>query len=109
MYEMGFSIAVLILVIINLSFSLLDSIQILVAGTMVKWAVESFLTNQDLVREMFSLLHRQYDGVGEVRIVLSNRRYQLCISLFEICRTVLLICQTDGISCVYRYLRSVVW
>ncbi|XP_041353187.1 ryanodine receptor-like isoform X2 [Gigantopelta aegis] len=43
-----------------------DSIQILVAGTMVKWAVESFLTNQDLVREMFSLLHRQYDGVGEL-------------------------------------------
>ena len=33
------------------------------------WARSDYIQDQDLVREMFSLLHRQYDGVGEVSIV----------------------------------------
>lgn len=33
---------------------------------MVHWAQESFIQNPELVRLMFSLLHRQYDGLGEL-------------------------------------------
>lgn len=33
---------------------------------MVHWAQESFVQNPELVRLMFSLLHRQYDGLGEL-------------------------------------------
>lgn len=33
---------------------------------MVHWAQEAFIQNPELVRLMFSLLHRQYDGVGEL-------------------------------------------
>lgn len=43
-----------------------DSLQKLIQKTMVKWAEDTFITSPDLVREMFSLLHRQYNGIGEV-------------------------------------------
>ncbi|CAH1792824.1 unnamed protein product, partial [Owenia fusiformis] len=43
-----------------------DSIQKLIAATVVRWAKTDFIASQALVREMFSLLHRQYDGLGEV-------------------------------------------
>ena len=33
---------------------------------MVLWAEETFISSPDLIREMFSLLHRQYNGIGEV-------------------------------------------
>lgn len=33
---------------------------------MIHWAQESFVQNPELVRLMFSLLHRQYDGLGEL-------------------------------------------
>lgn len=33
---------------------------------MIHWAQESFIQNPELVRMMFSLLHRQYDGLGEL-------------------------------------------
>ena len=33
---------------------------------MVHWAQESFIQSPELVRAMFSLLHRQYDGLGEL-------------------------------------------
>lgn len=33
---------------------------------MIHWAQESFIQNPELVRLMFSLLHRQYDGLGEL-------------------------------------------
>ena len=46
-----------------------ESLQQLISYTMIRWAKEDFIENKDLVREMFSLLHRQYDGVGEVRIL----------------------------------------
>ncbi|XP_078000970.1 ryanodine receptor 2-like [Glandiceps talaboti] len=43
-----------------------DSLSSLIAATMVKWAEEKYIEDPVLVREMFSLLHRQYDGVGEL-------------------------------------------
>ncbi|XP_070577063.1 ryanodine receptor 2-like isoform X7 [Ptychodera flava] len=43
-----------------------DSLSSLIASTMVKWAEEKYIDDPVLVREMFSLLHRQYDGVGEL-------------------------------------------
>uniref|UniRef100_A0A4X2MA66 Ryanodine receptor 1 n=1 Tax=Vombatus ursinus TaxID=29139 RepID=A0A4X2MA66_VOMUR len=43
-----------------------ESLQELVSHTMVCWAKEDFIQNPELVRVMFSLLHRQYDGVGEL-------------------------------------------
>ncbi len=33
---------------------------------MIHWAQESFIQNPELVRLMFSLLHRQYDALGEL-------------------------------------------
>ncbi|XP_077336635.1 ryanodine receptor 1 isoform X4 [Lithobates pipiens] len=42
------------------------TLQELISHTMVHWAQESFVQNPELVRVMFSLLHRQYDGLGEL-------------------------------------------
>lgn len=42
------------------------TLQELVSHTVVHWAQESFIQSPELVRVMFSLLHRQYDGVGEL-------------------------------------------
>ncbi|XP_055878934.1 ryanodine receptor 2-like isoform X5 [Biomphalaria glabrata] len=49
-----------------------DSIQKLITATMIRWAQESFISSQDLVREMFSLLYRQYDGIGELMSALEK-------------------------------------
>ncbi|XP_064623398.1 ryanodine receptor-like isoform X6 [Lineus longissimus] len=38
----------------------------LISNCVVKWGKSDFIENHDLVREMFSLLHRQYDGLGEL-------------------------------------------
>ncbi|KAI1229508.1 hypothetical protein IHE44_0002564, partial [Lamprotornis superbus] len=38
----------------------------LISQTMVHWAQESFIQSPALVRAMFSLLHRQYDALGEL-------------------------------------------
>lgn len=43
-----------------------DCFQKLVTNTVINWAKSDFISDQDLIREMFSLLHRQYDCVGEV-------------------------------------------
>ncbi|KAK2512100.1 hypothetical protein Q9966_016472 [Columba livia] len=43
-----------------------SSLQELISQTMVHWAQESFIQSPELVRAMFSLLHRQYDGLGEL-------------------------------------------
>ncbi|XP_069500422.1 ryanodine receptor 1 isoform X4 [Ambystoma mexicanum] len=43
-----------------------STLQQLISHTMVHWAQESFVQNPELVRVMFSLLHRQYDGIGEL-------------------------------------------
>ncbi|XP_069116591.1 ryanodine receptor-like isoform X2 [Argopecten irradians] len=50
----------------------IDSLQKLIQNTMISWAEEAFMTNQDLVREMFGLLHRQYDGIGELRTAMEK-------------------------------------
>ncbi|NWZ60216.1 RYR1 protein, partial [Haliaeetus albicilla] len=42
------------------------TLQELISQTMVHWAQESFIQSPELVRAMFSLLHRQYDGLGEL-------------------------------------------
>uniref|UniRef100_A0A669BFC7 Ryanodine receptor 1 n=1 Tax=Oreochromis niloticus TaxID=8128 RepID=A0A669BFC7_ORENI len=43
-----------------------STLQELISHTMIHWAQESFVQNPELVRLMFSLLHRQYDGLGEL-------------------------------------------
>ncbi|NWI17785.1 RYR3 protein, partial [Crypturellus soui] len=42
------------------------SLQELISQTMVHWAQEAFIESPELVRAMFNLLHRQYDGLGEL-------------------------------------------
>ena len=42
------------------------TLQELISHTMIHWVQESFIQNPELVRQMFSLLHRQYDGLGEL-------------------------------------------
>ncbi|KAL0608613.1 Ryanodine receptor 2 [Plecturocebus cupreus] len=39
-------------------------LQQLISETMVRWAQESVIEDPELVRAMFVLLHRQYDGIG---------------------------------------------
>ncbi|XP_023805329.1 ryanodine receptor 2 isoform X2 [Oryzias latipes] len=41
-----------------------STLQQLISNTMVSWAQESVIEDPDLVRAMFVLLHRQYDGIG---------------------------------------------
>ena len=40
------------------------TLQQLISETMVRWAQESVIEDPELVRAMFVLLHRQYDGIG---------------------------------------------
>ncbi|NWZ18064.1 RYR1 protein, partial [Agelaius phoeniceus] len=42
------------------------TLQELISQTMVHWAQESLCLHPALVRAMFSLLHRQYDALGEL-------------------------------------------
>uniref|UniRef100_A0A3Q2YEG7 Ryanodine receptor 1a (skeletal) n=1 Tax=Hippocampus comes TaxID=109280 RepID=A0A3Q2YEG7_HIPCM len=42
------------------------TLQELISHSTIHWAQESFIQNPELVRMMFSLLHRQYDGLGEL-------------------------------------------
>ncbi|XP_075412509.1 ryanodine receptor 2 [Tenrec ecaudatus] len=41
-----------------------STLQQLISETMVRWAQESVIEDAELVRAMFVLLHRQYDGIG---------------------------------------------
>ncbi|XP_077359216.1 ryanodine receptor 2 [Festucalex cinctus] len=41
-----------------------STLQQLISETMVRWAQESIIEDPELVRAMFVLLHRQYDGIG---------------------------------------------
>ncbi|XP_064176624.1 ryanodine receptor 2 isoform X5 [Anguilla rostrata] len=41
-----------------------STLQHLISETMVRWAQESVIEDPELVRAMFVLLHRQYDGIG---------------------------------------------
>ena len=40
----------------------------LIIDTVKTWAMSDFINDQELIRQMFSLLHRQYDGAGEVSL-----------------------------------------
>uniref|UniRef100_A0A803VLH9 Ryanodine receptor 2 n=1 Tax=Ficedula albicollis TaxID=59894 RepID=A0A803VLH9_FICAL len=44
--------------------NLITTLQQLISDTMVRWAQESVIEDPELVRAMFVLLHRQYDGIG---------------------------------------------
>jgi len=48
------------------SDEIIDNFQKLIISTITQWAKTDFIADQGLIREMFALLHRQYDGVGEV-------------------------------------------
>ncbi|ESO90186.1 hypothetical protein LOTGIDRAFT_123762 [Lottia gigantea] len=61
-----------------------DSIQKLVTDTVVRWAQEDFISSADLIREMFSLLHRQYDGIGELMAALEKTYVISCNSANDI-------------------------
>ena len=50
--------------------------------TVVQWAQEDFVQSPELVRAMFSLLHRQYDGLGELLRALP-RAYTISPSSME--------------------------
>ena len=50
-----------------------DNIQKLIINTIVNWAKADIIVDQNLIREMFGLLHRQYDGVAEVTRTISSR------------------------------------
>ncbi|XP_037829496.1 ryanodine receptor 2 [Kryptolebias marmoratus] len=41
-----------------------STLQQLISDTIVRWAQESVIEDPELVRAMFVLLHRQYDGIG---------------------------------------------
>ncbi|XP_053461557.1 ryanodine receptor 1 isoform X2 [Nycticebus coucang] len=58
------------------------SLQELVSHTVVRWAQEDFVQSPELVRAMFSLLHRQYDGLGELLRALP-RAYTISPSSME--------------------------
>lgn len=47
----------------------IQSFQQLVTRTVVQWAESSHIQDHNLIREMFTLLYRQFDGVGEVSIL----------------------------------------
>ena len=45
-----------------------ENLQKLVIQTIIAWAKSDLVANQNLIRAMFSLFHRQYDGVSEVML-----------------------------------------
>lgn len=44
----------------------------MVIQTLSKWPKESFIEDTELIREIFGLLLRQYNGVAEVNICLTS-------------------------------------
>lgn len=52
----------------------------LITECVVDWAKKSFIYNENLIREMFHLVYRQYNSLGEVKhdiIVWSKRNKYL--------------------------------
>jgi len=43
-----------------------ENFQKLIIQTIITWAKSDMVADQNLIRAMFSLFHRQYDGVAEV-------------------------------------------
>ncbi len=51
----------------DLNAGLITTYNRLIINTVNTWAKTEFIQDQELIRQMFSLLHRQYDAAGEVR------------------------------------------
>ena len=51
---------------------LADSFQKLVKNLITEWGKTDYIADQALVREMFDLLHRQYNGIGELASALET-------------------------------------
>lgn len=41
----------------------------MLTDVVIKWSKKSFITDENLVRAMFSLVYRQYNALGEVIIM----------------------------------------
>lgn len=52
----------------RLFFRIAGTLATLIIDTIVHWAREDFIENLQLVRDMFRLLHRQYNFLGEVHL-----------------------------------------
>ncbi len=48
------------------SNAFLDIFSQLLTDTVIRWAKKSFITDENLIREMFSLVYRQYNALGEI-------------------------------------------
>ena len=48
----------------------------LIIRTIIDWAKTDFIYDRTLIGQMFSLIHRQYDGVGEVRLMSTS--FNIC-------------------------------
>lgn len=44
----------------------LDIYSQMLTDVVIKWSKKSFITDENLVRAMFSLVYRQYNALGEV-------------------------------------------
>ena len=68
-------IVIIIVIIIIITTIIIDiiseNIQQLIIDTVISWAKTDIIADQNLIRAMFSLLHRQYDGVSEVRFLMA--------------------------------------
>lgn len=43
-----------------------------IIGTLIKWAEESEIENRELVRQMFHLFLREFNGIGEMMNAMEN-------------------------------------
>lgn len=43
-----------------------DALSLLITENVVDWAKNSLINNESLIREMFALIFRQYNSLGEV-------------------------------------------
>lgn len=51
---------------LSIYYSLLEFFLKKIVETVIKWAEESEIENRELVRQMFHLLLRAFNGIGEV-------------------------------------------
>lgn len=50
----------------NFIFYFKESLSRIISDTIIKWAKESIITNPVLIKEMFTLVYRQYNALGEI-------------------------------------------
>ena len=44
----------------------------MIKQSIIRWAAEAQIDSQDLIKEMFCLMHRQYDGIGEMLLAMKK-------------------------------------